>query len=120
MMLTDKAEDELIESVAFADLPRKSGTGFFEVGRRKGDFAIVACAAIVSENRVRLAVGGVNDTPVVRDWDALGPEDEPDVLNALAWSLDARDDLHATARYRRDLVRSLGKRALEEARACAG
>ena len=28
-----------------------------------------------------------------------------DALDAFAWDLEARDDLHATARYRRDLVR---------------
>ena len=28
-----------------------------------------------------------------------------DALNAFAWELDARDDMHATARYRRELVR---------------
>ena len=51
--------------------------------------------------------------------DGLDTADEAEALNALAWSLDARDDLHATARYRRDLVRSLGLDALKEARACA-
>ena len=119
MMLTDKADDELIEAVTFADVLQGTGTGFAEVGRRKGDFAIVACAALVSPKRVRLAVGGVNDTPFVRDWDNLTPSDEAEALNALAWSLDARPDLHATARYRRDLVRHLGAQALKEARTCA-
>ncbi|MEM7400283.1 MAG: carbon monoxide dehydrogenase, partial [Pseudomonadota bacterium] len=41
-----------------------------------------------------------------------------DALNEFAWSLDARDDLHATARYRRDLVRQLGRKTIEEAWAC--
>jgi 2-furoyl-CoA dehydrogenase FAD binding subunit len=118
MMLTDKADDEMIEAVEFPHMPEDTGVGFYEVGRRKGDFAIVACAALVSPGRVRLVVGGVNDTPVVQDWDALDPSDEADALNALAWSLDAREDLHASARYRRDLVRSLGANALKEARAC--
>ncbi|MBW3096666.1 FAD binding domain-containing protein [Pseudohoeflea coraliihabitans] len=119
MMLTDKADDEIIEAVEFPILSEGTGVGFCEVGRRKGDFAIVACAALVSPDRVRLAVGGVNDTPVIRDWDAFDPAEESDALNALAWSLDAREDLHASARYRRDLVRSLGAKALQEARTCA-
>lgn len=119
MMLTDKADDEMIEAVTFADVEQGTGTGFAEVGRRKGDFAIVACAALISPKRVRLAVGGVNDTPFVKDWDTLSPQDEGEALNALAWSLDARGDLHATARYRRDLVRHLGAKALKEARTCA-
>lgn len=118
MMLTDKADDELIEAVLFPDIPQGTGTGFVELGRRKGDFAIVACAALITHDRVRLAVGGVNDTPVVKDWDNLAIEDEVEALNSLAWSLDARADVHASARYRRDLVRHLGKQALQEARAC--
>ncbi|MCZ4354004.1 FAD binding domain-containing protein [Roseovarius aestuarii] len=119
MMLTDKADDEVIEAVEFPQMPAGTGTGFREVGRRKGDFAIVACAALISNDRVRLAIGGVNDTPVLHDWDTLDPSDEAEALNALAWSLDARADLHASARYRRDLVRNLGATALKEARQCA-
>ena len=38
-----------------------------------------------------------------------------DALNALAWSLDAADDAQASARYRRELVRGLGKRAVRAA-----
>ena len=41
-----------------------------------------------------------------------------DALDAFAWELDARDDLHATATYRRNLVRQLGRATIEEARAC--
>ncbi len=118
MMLTDKGDDEVIEAVSFPNIAPGTGTAFVEVGRRKGDFAIVACAALITRDRVRLAVGGVNDTPVVKDWNSLSPQDEADALNALAWSLDARADVHATARYRRDLVRHLGAHALKEARSC--
>jgi 2-furoyl-CoA dehydrogenase FAD binding subunit len=63
---------------------------------------------------VRLAVGGVADRPVV------GEIDDPnnDALAAFAAELDARDDLHATADYRRNLVRRLGRITIDEARAC--
>ncbi|MGA7803811.1 MAG: carbon monoxide dehydrogenase, partial [Bradyrhizobium sp.] len=37
-----------------------------------------------------------------------------DALNALAHELDARTDLHATARYRRDLVRLIGRDLIRE------
>ena len=36
-----------------------------------------------------------------------------DALDAFAWDLDARDDLHATARYRRDLVRRIGREVVQ-------
>jgi hypothetical protein len=37
-----------------------------------------------------------------------------DALNAYAWELDARDDVHASARYRRDLVRMIGRDLIRE------
>ena len=69
---------------------------------------------------MRLAVGGVADRPTARDWPLLDGSALDDALNELAWDLDARDDLHATARYRRELVRRLGRKVLEEARSCLG
>jgi 2-furoyl-CoA dehydrogenase FAD binding subunit len=41
-----------------------------------------------------------------------------DTLAAFADELEARDDLHATAAYRRDLVRRLGLATIEEAQRC--
>jgi 2-furoyl-CoA dehydrogenase FAD binding subunit len=118
MMLTDKQDDELIESVAYPK--RRAGTGyaFAEIGRRHGDFAIVACAAVVDARRMRLAVGGVADRPMARDFPILAASALDDALNAFAWELGAGDDVHATARYRRDLVRRLGRTVLEEAASC--
>ena len=69
---------------------------------------------------MRLAVGGVADRPTARDWPRLDGSALDDALNELAWDLDARDDLHASARYRRELVRRLGRKVLEEARSCRG
>jgi 2-furoyl-CoA dehydrogenase FAD binding subunit len=117
MMLTDKADDEFIEAVAFPVRRSGSGHAFAEVGRRHGDFAIVACAATVDARRMRLAVGGVADTPTARDFPRLAGSGLDDALNAFAWELQGGDDVHATARYRRDLVRKLGRQVLMEAAA---
>ena len=65
-----------------------------------------------------LAVGGVADRPMRRDFPALEGSALDDALDAFAWELDARDDLHATARYRRELVRRMGRATVEEARRC--
>ena len=120
MMSTARAEEEMIESV-FIPAP-KPGTGhaFREIGRRHGDFAIVACAAVADAAGPRLAVGGVADRPALR---TMPSPDDPalaldEALDAFAWELEARDDLHATARYRRELVRRLGRAAIEEAVRC--
>jgi 2-furoyl-CoA dehydrogenase FAD binding subunit len=118
MMLTARDDDELIEQVAFP-LAREGETyAFAEVGRRHGDFAIVGCAAAVSFKHMRLAVCGVDDRPVVRTFPALERSALDDALNEFAWELPAREDVHATGRYRRDLVRQLGRKVLMEASSC--
>jgi len=108
----------MIEAVTIPLRRPGHGYAFREFGRRHGDFAIVACAAIASETGVRLAVGGVADRPVARDLNNANGRELDDALDMLAWDLDARDDLHATAAYRRGLVRAVGRAVIEEARQC--
>ena len=112
MMATARADDELIEAVAFPISRQRCA--FREVARRHGDFAIVACAAVKTPEGVRLAIGGVADMPVARDFPPLGGSALDDALNGFAYELDARDDVHATARYRRDLVRMIGRDLVQE------
>jgi 2-furoyl-CoA dehydrogenase FAD binding subunit len=113
MMSTARAADEMIEAVSFPYLGA-ARCAFREVARRHGDFAIVACAAVASRQGVRFAVGGVADMAAVRDWPRLDGTALDDALNAFAHELDARDDVHATARYRRDLVRLIGRDLVRE------
>jgi len=118
-MSTARKDDELIEAVEIPCSNAGDGYAFREFARRHGDFAIVACAAVARKNGVRLAIGGVTDCPTARDFppdiegDALD-----DALDRFASDLDAHDDLHATADYRRALVRRLGRATIEEARRC--
>jgi 2-furoyl-CoA dehydrogenase FAD binding subunit len=112
MMATNRADDELIEAVSFP--AGQSRCAFREVARRHGDFAIVACAAVATDKGVRLAVGGVADMPVAREFSRLEASALDDALNAFAYELDARDDVHASARYRRDLVRMIGADLVRE------
>ena len=118
LMSTARDDDEMIEAVEMPMKRAGHGYAFREYGRRHGDFAIVACAAVAHAGGVRLAVGGVADRPEARDFPLLNGDALDDALNALAWELDARDDLHATAGYRRGLVRRLGRAAIEEAQRC--
>ncbi|GGF00758.1 carbon monoxide dehydrogenase [Aliidongia dinghuensis] len=116
MMATARADQEVIEAISFPLARPDTGYAFREVGRRHGDFAIVACAAVVDRKGARLAVGGVADMPMARPLPL--PEEGSaldDALETFAWDLNARDDLHATARYRRELVRRLGRQVIEEA-----
>jgi 2-furoyl-CoA dehydrogenase FAD binding subunit len=112
MMVTNRADDELIEAVSF---PASQGRcAFREVARRHGDFAIVGCAAVATKDGVRFAVGGVADMPVTREFPRLESSALDDALNTFAYELDARDDIHASARYRRDLVRLIGAELMRE------
>jgi 2-furoyl-CoA dehydrogenase FAD binding subunit len=112
MMTTIRADDELIEAASFP--AGQTRCAFREVARRHGDFAIVACAAVASAEGVRLAVGGVADMPVARHLPRLEGSALDDALNSFAYELGARDDTHATARYRRDLVRMIGRDLVRE------
>lgn len=118
LMSTARADDELIIAASFPTARPGHGYAFNEFGRRHGDFAITACAAVANGSSIRLAVGGVADRPVARTWGNIAGDALDDALNAFAHDLDARDDLHATARLRRDLVRKLGSRTIAEARQC--
>ena len=110
--------DEMVVAARFPVAEAGTGYAFTEFARRHGDFATVALAATAGAGGLRVGVGGVADRPVVRDWPALSGAALDDALNALAWSLDAVDDVHASARYRRELVRRLGRKTVLEALAC--
>ena len=118
LMTTARVDDELIDAVRFPCRQKGHGYAFREFGRRHGDFAIVDCAAIIHDGGVTFAVAGVADRPVARDYPALEDGALDDALDALAWELEARDDLHASARFRRDLVRRMGRETIDEARRC--
>jgi 2-furoyl-CoA dehydrogenase FAD binding subunit len=118
LMSTARSDDELIEAVRFPCAAPGQGYAFREFARRHGDFAIVACAAVAGANGTRLAVGGVADRPLAQEFGALAGADLDLALQDFALELEARDDLHATAGQRRDLVRRLGRATIEEARRC--
>jgi carbon-monoxide dehydrogenase medium subunit len=107
--------DELLVAVRFPLAP--DHCRFFERGRKHNDFAILSVAVAASTSAdgrwegVRIALGGVNDRPVLaaaaaqrlegRAWDdALMDEAAGLVLDAV----DAPDDVRASAEYRTHLV----------------
>ena len=113
-LTVEKHADELCVNAHFPSLPATARHGFREIARRDGDFAIVAMACVADKGRIRLGVGGVADTPTVEEWSTLRADDIPDALNRLAWKMGGYDDIHASARYRRELVRRIGKQLIEE------
>jgi 2-furoyl-CoA dehydrogenase FAD binding subunit len=84
---------------------------------RHGDFAIVALAAVVTDAAIELTVGGVADRPQRKRWPCLSGADLDGAINDFAWELDAQGDAHASAEYRRHLVRQLGRQLIAKASA---
>ena len=114
VLTTAKEPDEMATCAIFPKAAEGTSYAFSEFHRRHGDFAIVAVAAMRSGNTVRLAVGGVADRPEVREWQGLENNVIDDALNEFAWDMGGSDDIHATARFRRELVRHMGRQLIEE------
>jgi 2-furoyl-CoA dehydrogenase FAD binding subunit len=118
MLATAREGDELITAVRFPVM--SGGVAFREVARRHGDFAIVGVAAVAeSPSSIRIGVAGMADRPAVRRIEADGASGIRDAIERLAWELQGYEDVHASARMRRDLLRRIGPVAIEEARRCA-
>lgn len=118
MLSTAKTPEEMVVAVRFPRSKAGEGYAFREVARRHGDFAIVAMAAKAVGNHMWLGVGGIADFPALHDFGLLQGSELDDALNAFAWEMGGDDDLHATASYRRELVRRLAPKVIEEARLC--
>ena len=120
---------ELLTEIRIPRLPARSGCAFQEISRRHGDFALVGVAAVVrlDENgrcdEARVALLSVGDRPILaaQAVNALkGQMPAPESIRAAAELAATRDidppsDIHASARYRRQLAKVLTRRTLERA-----
>lgn len=115
MLMTARAPDELLEEVRYPLSTPGQRTAFTEFSARHGDFAIASAAAVRDARGLVLAVGGVADRPrrVQLPADLQGAALDG-ALNDFAWSLEAQDDAHASARFRRHLVRRLGAQVIAQ------
>jgi 2-furoyl-CoA dehydrogenase FAD binding subunit len=118
MLTTAREADELITAVRFPIVA--AGVAFREVARRHGDFAIVAVAALAAPaDGIRIGVAGMAERPAVRRIKPDGAAGMRDAIERLAWELEGYDDVHASARMRRDLLRGIAPVVVEEAIRCA-
>jgi aerobic carbon-monoxide dehydrogenase medium subunit len=119
--------DELLTAIR---IPLASGNrrwGFEEMSQRQGDYALVAVAATFDLDsgrcaHPRLAYAGVGDSamriPAAEDaLDGATPDEAAfeAIAAKAAEAVNPPEDVHADAAYRRDLVRSLTRRALTAA-----
>jgi aerobic carbon-monoxide dehydrogenase medium subunit len=118
---------ELATEVSFPVLPPACGTGFAEVSRRRGDYAVCGVAALVKLDhhqqveRASAAYLSVGPCPRVLDLTEAVTGAPADSRALPAAATMARElirpegDIHATAEYRRHLAGVLTERALLEA-----
>lgn len=119
--------DEVVTELRFKPWAPGHGWAFTEYSRRKGDFAVVAAAALLELAddgriaRAMLALGGVGATPIrmqASEEMLLGKTATTDLFARAAApcaDIDALEDPHIPAWYRQRLARSLAQRVLDTA-----
>ena len=108
-------------------MPPRTGWGFAEVARRRGDFALAAVAVTLTVvagaiAQARIALTGVGPTAlraVAAEALLIGHALEPDLtsraIGGIRAAIEPETDLHASADYRRHLAGVLTGRALAAA-----
>lgn len=120
--------DELLTEIRLPPFPRSAGWAFEEVARRRGDFAMVAVAAVLqldSAGKIALArlaytsMGPKSLRAPHGERELVGhgatPETFARAAEAAMVDLEPGDDLHATRAYRLHVCQALTMRALERA-----
>jgi carbon-monoxide dehydrogenase medium subunit len=129
LMSTALAEDELLTEVRLPVVANDTRFGFYEFNRRAGDFGIAMALVtyrlangVVVEPRV--GIGGAEARPRrIAEAEVALQGQPPDAkafqaaAEAAAEAIDPIEDIQADAEYRRDLVRSVTRRAMERAAA---
>ncbi len=121
--------EELLVEIELPAMPPRSGWAFDEVSRRHHDFAMAGVAAVVTLaadglcQQARLVFFSVGDGPVLAQNAGellAGQEPTPEAIQQAA-EVAAREDvepgsdIHASADFRRHLVKVLAGRALTQA-----
>jgi carbon-monoxide dehydrogenase medium subunit len=128
LLTTDIGSDEMLVEIIYPALKPRSGSCFQEVARRRGDYALVGVAAVVTldpQRRctdVRLALCGVGETPVDASEvvaSLIGTDCSDEAIDAAAAEvrnmIEPSGNVHATADYQRHVAGVLAKRTLAAA-----
>ncbi|KGD99598.1 FAD binding domain-containing protein [Rhizobium sp. YS-1r] len=128
VMTVDLAEGELVTSVLYPRLPINAGWAFELFSRRRGDFAVVAVAVLLTLDDagrlgdLHVALGGVAPVPLRLDLSAVAPSGvipEDTWIEAVsefaAQSIAPEDTVQIPAVFRREVTASLTQKALATA-----
>ena len=115
-LTTALRDDEMLVEVELPPLPPRTGTAFLEVARRRGDYAMMGVAAVVTLGEgARLALCNAGETPVLVELTQI--EDAAAQVQA---KIDPSGNVHATKAFQRHLAGVLTRRALQIALERAG
>jgi carbon-monoxide dehydrogenase medium subunit len=126
-LTTSLEPDEILVEIRLPMMDAAAGFALEEFARRRGDFAIVAIAAMVVRDgarctQARLATAGAGPVPVrlrgaeeILERDGLGDAAIAAAARRAAELVAPDSDLHASADYRRHLTAVLTRRALARA-----
>lgn len=127
-LTTDLQPDEMLVEVELPLPKPRTGSCFMEVARRRGDFAIIGIATMITLGQrdecasARLAFCGVGETPIdassaadVLIGRALTADAVRDVAASVQTMIDPAGSVHATADYQRHIAGVLTERALQTA-----
>ncbi|PYN29786.1 MAG: hypothetical protein DMD98_20455, partial [Candidatus Rokuibacteriota bacterium] len=126
-LTTSLEPDEVLAEVRLPAMDPAAGFALEEFARRRGDFAIVAIAAMVVRDgarcaQARLATAGAGPVPVrlsaaeeILERDGLTDAAIAAAARRAAELVSPDSDLHASADYRRHLTEVLTRRALTRA-----
>jgi CO/xanthine dehydrogenase FAD-binding subunit len=125
---TTLRSDELLTEIRLPAFPAGAGWAFNEVARRRGDFAMVAVAAVLQVDAqakvssARLAYTSMGPTPLrarATEAQLIGQPAAADTFARAAETavaeLDPGDDFHASREYRLQVGQALTRRALARA-----
>jgi aerobic carbon-monoxide dehydrogenase medium subunit len=129
IMTTALAEDEILTEVRLPVISDQTRFGFHEFNRRAGDFGIAMALVtyrladgVIAEPRV--GIGGAEGRPrripeaeAALKGHSPGPKTFQAAAEAATAAVDPIEDIQADAEYRRDLVRAVTRRALEQSAA---
>jgi len=120
---------ELLVEIRVPRMPPRTGSAFQEISRRYGDFALAAVAATItlrSDGRIHtanLVFGGTKPHLSLRTAMLVGMQPDAAIFNGVAndaaAELEAESDIHASAAYRKEVLKVLARRVLAQAAARA-
>jgi len=124
-LTTSMEKTEILREVYIPEISPKMGWEFVELTKRSHDFAIVSVAVLMSIdnagkcNDVRISLGGVGSMPVrakgaeefLMD-KAINDDSINEAANIASEEAEPESDIHASAKYRKEMVKVFVNRGL--------